>query len=321
MNHIVFLDRATIAPNITVRRPDFDHTWAEHEQTSVDMLVERLRDATIVIDNKVPMRAGTLEKLPNLKMIAMAATGTDCIDKAYCRDQGIVVSNIRGYAQNTVPEFAFALILALRKSIVPFRESVRAGRWQDAGQFCYFDYPLRELAGSTLGIMGEGIIGQRVAEIGRAFGMKVLFAAHKGKSGLGPLYTPWDEVLERSDVITLHCPLTADTEGMIGMAEFRKMTRKPLIVNTARGKLVIEEDLARALDEGLIAGAAFDVTMPEPPAPDNPLIRLLDRPNFILTPHIAWASDEAQQTLADQLIDNIENFVKGAPTNVVSGDF
>lgn len=321
-HHIVFLDRKTIAPEIVVRRPGFEHNWREYEQTTPEQVVERAREATILIDNKVPLSTETLAGLPRLKLIAVAATGTDCIDKAYCAEHGIVVSNIRNYATSTVPEHTFALILALKRSLVGYRQDVVAGEWQRSGQFCFFSHPIGGLAGNILGIIGEGSIGQSVANIGKAFGMKSLFAAHKGVSGLGPLYTPFDEVIETADVITLHCPLLPRTANTIAMPEFRRMKKTAIVVNTARGGLVNEADLARALREGLIAGAGFDVvTPPEPPADDNPLLALLDLPNFILTPHVAWASREAQQALADQLIGNIEAFVAGRPRNVVSGAF
>jgi len=318
---IVFLDRATIAPQIRVRPPSFAHELIEHAETAADQVVERLTGASIAITNKVPIGGAALERLPALKLIAVAATGTDCVDKAACAARGVAVANIRGYAINTVPEHAFALILALRRNVVAYRESVLAGRWQQSGQFCFFDHPIRDLAGARLGIVGEGVLGQRVADLARAFGMVVMFAAHKGKSGLGPLYTPWQQVLETSDVITLHSPLTPETRHMIAMPEFEAMKRRPLIVNTARGGLVNEVALVRALDAGLISGAGFDVVEGEPPKPDNPLLRAAARHNVILTPHVAWASDEAQQTLADQLIDNIENFVAGRPTNLVEGAY
>jgi glycerate dehydrogenase len=321
MSHrIVFLDRATIAPQIRVRPPSFAHELIEHAETRADQVVERLAGASIAITNKAPITDATLERLPALKLIAVAATGTDCVDKAACAARGVSVSNIRGYAVNTVPEHTFALILALRRNVVAYRESVLAGRWQQSGQFCFFDHPIHDLRGARLGIVGEGVLGQRVAELARAFGMQPLFAAHKGRSGLGPLYTPWQEVLETSDVITLHSPLTKETRGMIAMPEFEAMKRKPLIVNTARG-VVDEAALVRALDAGLIAGAGFDVVDGEPPKLDNPLMRAAARHNVILTPHVAWASDEAQQTLADQLITNIENFVAGRPTNLVDGAY
>jgi glycerate dehydrogenase len=318
---IVFLDRDTLAPQIRLRAPSFAHELIEYARTSAEQVVPRLAGATIAILNKVTITAAMLEQLPQLKLIAVAATGTDCIDKAACAARGVAVCNIRGYALNTVPEHTFALILALRRNLVAYRESVLAGRWQQAAQFCYFDHPIHDLAGTRLGIIGEGVLGQRVAELGRAFGMLPMFAAHKGVSGLGPLYTPWLQVLETADVITLHAPLTPQTRRMIAMPEFELMKRRPLIINTARGGLVDEADLVSALDRGLISGAGFDVTDGEPPAPDHPLMRAASRPNLILTPHVAWASDEAQQALADQLIDNIENFVGGAPTNLVQGTF
>ena len=321
MHHIVFLDRGTIAPQIRLRAPAFPHTIVEHQRTAPAEVADRLAGATIAITNKVRVTAEIMEALPDLKLIAVAATGTDCVDKAYCRQHGIAVSNIRGYALATVPEHAFALMLALRRSIIPFRADVIDGEWQKSEQFCFFNHPIHNLAGARLGIIGEGVLGQRVAEIARAFGMIPMFAAHKGKTGLGPLYTPWEEVLETSDIITLHSPLLPETRGMIGLAEFRQMKRRPLIINTARGGLVVEGDLEAALDQGLIGGAAFDVATSEPPAADDPLMRIARRPNVIVTPHIAWASDEAQQTLADQLIDNIENFVRGEPTNLVTGAY
>lgn len=321
MHKIVFLDRATIAPQIRLRRPGFDHELIAHEHTRPDEVVARLAGASIAITNKVPLTAAILEQLPDLRLIAVAATGTDCVDKAWCQRHDIAVANIRGYAVNTVPEHTFALILALRRNIVAYRDDVLAGEWQKSGQFCFFNHAIHDLAGARLGIIGEGVLGQRVAEIARAFGMVPLFAAHKGKSGFGQLYTPWDEVLATSDIITLHSPLTPDTRGMIAMPEFRAMRRRPLIVNTARGGLVDEEALAQALDEGLISGAGFDVAADEPPAADSPMMRIAARPDVILTPHVAWASDEAQQALADQLMDNIENFVTGTPSNLVKGAY
>ncbi|VXC93707.1 Glycerate dehydrogenase [Burkholderia sp. 8Y] len=315
---IVFLDRETLAPQISLKRPAFDHELVEFDRTAPEQVVSRLQGARIAITNKVAITADALAQLPQLELIAVAATGTDCIDKAACAKHGVVVSNIRGYAVNTVPEHAFALMLALRRNLIAYRDDVLKGEWQKSGQFCFFNHAIRDLGGATLGIIGEGVLGQRVAEIGKAFGMKPVFAAHKGRDGLGPLYTPWDEVLATSDVITIHSPLTPQTRGMLSTAEFRAMKKRPLIVNTARGGLVDEAALVEALDEGWISGAGFDVLSTEPPAPDNPLMRVAGRPNVIVTPHVAWASDEAQQSLADQLMDNIASFVSGNAVNVVS---
>jgi len=316
---VVFLDRDTIAPQTVLRAPGFAHTLETHARTAPDQVVERIADADIVLVNKVRLGAQELAAAPRLKMIALAATGSDNVDLQTCNERGIVVSNIRGYAVRTVPEHVFALMFALQRSIVAYRQSVQAGRWQQAAQFCYFDYPVRDLAGSNLGIIGAGALGQAVAQIGRALGMNVRFAAHKGRTDMGALYTPFDTILAESDVITLHCPLTEHTRHLLGEAEFAKMARKPLIINTARGALIDDHALAAALRSGQISGAGIDVTVPEPPPADHPLMQLLDLPNFILTPHVAWASNEAMQTLADQLIDNIEAFVAGRPRNVLAG--
>ena len=317
MLKIVFLDRDTIGPSVEILRPAFAHEWIEYGKTAPDEVAGRLAEADIAITNKAPIRAETIEKLPRLKMIAIAATGYDVIDIAACKARGITVSNVREYAVNTVPEHTFALIFALRRSIVGFRQDVIDGEWQRAAQFCFFNHPIRDLSGSTLGIFGEGVLGQSVAAIARALGMKPLFAAHKGVQGLGPLYTPFDEVLEKSDIITLHAPLMPATRNMIAMPEFRKMKRRPLIINTARGGLVDEADMVKALDEGLIGGIGFDVLTSEPPRPDNPLLSVLERPNVIVTPHVAWASNEAMQTLWNQVVGHVENFEKGKPSNVV----
>ncbi|MCZ2497253.1 glycerate dehydrogenase [Xylophilus sp. Kf1] len=314
---IVFLDRATLSPRTVLRAAAFEHQLQVYDRTAPEQVAERIADADIVVVNKVRLGARQLAAAPALRMVAVAATGTDNLDIAACAARGIVVSNIRHYATHTVPEHTFALIFALRRSIVAYRDSVRAGRWQAAGQFCFFDHPIRDLAGSTLGIVGDGELGRAVAGIGRALGMQVLFSAHKGRTGQGSLYTPFETVLARADVISLHCPLKPATRGMIGAAEFAAMCRQPLLINTGRGGLVDESAVGPALQAGQIGGAAFDVVSVEPPPADHPFMALLDRPDFILTPHVAWASDEAMQTLADQLIDNIEAFERGEPVHRV----
>lgn len=318
MTRIVFLDRDTIGPSVEITRPNFEHEWIEYSSTPSDKVDERLDGAQIAITNKAPIRKESLERHPNLKLIAVAATGYDVVDLEAADERDVTVCNIRGYASNTVPEHTFALILALRRSLVGFRQDVLDGGWERSGQFCFFTHPIRDLAGSKLGIFGEGVLGQSVAEIGKAFGMQPMFAAHKGVEGLGPLYTPFDEVLETADIITLHAPLMPTTRNMIAMPEFRKMRKRPIIVNTARGGLVDEADMVQALDEHLISGIGFDVLTSEPPSPDNPLLTILDRPNVIVTPHVAWASEEAMQGLWHQLVGHIESFHRGVPTNVVS---
>ncbi|MDQ5905905.1 MAG: glycerate dehydrogenase, partial [Pseudomonadota bacterium] len=277
----------------------------------------RLAEATIAIVNKVQIDAGMISRLPQLKMVAVAATGTNNIDLEACRARGIVVSNIRGYAVHTVPEHAIALMLALSRNLIAYRESVQAGRWQQSEQFCFFDHPIRDLHGATLAIIGSGSLGDGVARLAEAFGMTVLKAERKGANVCRPGYVPFAEALATADIVSLHCPLTADTQGLIGAAELQSMKRSALLINTSRGGLVDEAALVQALKEGWIAGAGFDVLTKEPPKDGNPLLspELLALPNFLLTPHVAWASRPAMQALADQLIANIEAFVRGEPQN------
>jgi len=315
MTRIVFLDRATIGPTVAIKKPKAPHEWVEYDRTSPEHVAERLVDADIAITNKAPIRAETLAQLPKLKMISVAATGYDIIDVAACAARGIVVSNVRGYAVHTVPEHTFALLLALRRSIGAYCQDVIDGEWQKAAQFCFFNYPIRDLAGSRLGIVGRGAIGQSVAKIGAAFGMVPVFAGRKGVMDVAPDYTPWDEVIETADVITLHAPLNSDTQGCIGATEFAKMKNRPLIINTARGGLVDETALVDALDAGQISGFGFDVLTTEPPAPNNPLLTVLDRPNVLVTPHVGWASHEAMVEVWRQATAHVDAFLDGSPTH------
>jgi glycerate dehydrogenase len=312
MRHsIVFLDRATLEARL--RTANFPHDYREYAVTRGPEVVHRLKDATIAIVNKVPMRKETLAQLPKLKLIAVAATGTDVIDKDHCRTAGITVVNIRNYAFNTVPEHVFALIFALRRNLVGYREDVRQGAWQRSDQFCFFTHPIRDIAGSTIGIIGFGALGKSVARRAEALGMRVLATDILLQPGLVDVQV----LLRESDIVTLHVPLTPQTRNMIGAEQLAMMRSDAILINAARGGLVDEHALAHALREGVIAGAGFDVLTNEPPKEGNVLLEL-DLPNFILTPHVAWASREAMQVLADQLIDNIEAFVAGRPQNVVS---
>jgi glycerate dehydrogenase len=315
IRRVVFLDRASLKAK--VRSPAGAGAYVEYSKTSPEEIVPRLEGADVAIVNKVPMRAATLERLPDLKMIAVAATGYDVVDVVYCKAHGIAVANIRNYAVHTVPEHAFMMILALRRSLLAYREDVQSGVWNKSDQFCFFTHPIGDLHGSTLGIIGEGAIGQGTAAIGRAFGMKVLFADHPPPKMEGVTFTPHEEVIAQSDVISLHCPLMPSTRNLIDLAAFRKMKRTAILINTARGGLVEESALIQALDEGLIGGAGFDVLTIEPPRNGHPLLEVR-RPNFILTPHIAWASDGAMQFLADQLIDNIDAWAAGKPQHLVT---
>ena len=313
MQHaIVFLDRESV--DAKVRKPNFPHTYKEYQSTwTHDEIVERLEDADIAIINKVPMKADTLKALPKLKLIAVAATGTDIIDKAYCKEHGITIVNIRNYAFNTVPEHVLALIFALRRNLFAYVEDTRNAVWNKSSQFCFLTHPIRDIADSTLGIVGYGALGKSIAKRAEALGMKVLPFDIIPQPGL----VDFETILKESDIITLHVPLTPQTKNMIGAKELAKMKPTAILINTARGGLVDEAALAEALRKGTIAGAGFDVLTKEPPKDGN---ILLDPtiPNLVVTPHVAWASQKAMQILADQLIDNIEAFVAGKPQNVIT---
>ncbi|MGZ3181741.1 MAG: D-2-hydroxyacid dehydrogenase [Telluria sp.] len=314
MHHIVFLDRASL--DATIRPPAFAHSWTDYPATDAAQVTERLRGATICVTNKVPVRAEHLAQLPELRMIAVAATGTDNVDLAAARTRGIVVSNIRNYSLGAVPEHCFALILALRRNLLAYRADVEARRWEASPRFCLFDHPIRDLQGSTLGVVGFGALGQRVAALGRAFGMEVIVASRSPVAAPDVRQLPLEELLQEADVVSLHLPLTDQTRHLIGARELGLMKRGALLINTARGGLVDEAALAQALTAGTLAGAGFDVLSKEPPEPGNPLLALR-LPNFLLTPHNAWASAQAMQTLADMLVDNLEAFAAGAPRNTV----
>lgn len=318
MRRIVQLEGGSLIADL--RRPAFPHEWIEHVSTPLGLIVERLRGAEIAIVNKALLSAAAVDALPALKMVAVSATGTNNIDLAACRARGIVVSNVRGYAEHTVPEHVIALLLALSRQLFAWRDSLLAGRWQASAQFCLFDHPIRDLHGSTLGLVGGGSLGSAVARLAEAFGMTVIRAERRGASVVRPGYRPFFDVLAEADAISLHCPLNVDTAGLIGEAELRAMKRSALLINTARGGIVDEAALLRALREGWIAGAGFDVLAEEPPAAAHPLLDpdLLAQPNFILTPHVAWSSRAAMQALADRLVDNIEAFARGEPINRVA---
>jgi glycerate dehydrogenase len=312
MRHsIVFLDRATLG--VPLRAPAFPHDYRDYGATIAEQATERLVGATIAIVNKVPLRALTLSRLPALRLIALAATGSDCIDLEYCRAHGVTVCNIRDYAADTVSEHVLALIFALKRSLVAYDRDVRRGKWQAIDQFCYFDHPIGQLSGATLGIVGYGTLGRAVAARAKAVGMQVIGTGRRPFEGSVDL----DALLRESDVISLHCPLTEATRNLIDARALGLMKPSATLINTARGALVDSAALAEALKAGRIAGAGIDVLPEEPPKSGNPLLDL-DLPNLIVTPHVAWASEPAMRILAEQLVGNIEAFAAGKPRNVLA---
>src|ERR1043166_6347790 len=306
METIVFLERDTI--RAALRPPSFEHRWLDYGATRPEEILERLRGATIAVVNKLPLRADVLARLPRLKLIAVAATGTDNVDLEFCREHAVAVRNVRGYARHTLPEHVLMLALALRRDLHGYRADVRAGLWQQAPQFCLHTREIHDLHGSTFGVVGFGTLGRGVARLARAFGARLLVSVHKGANVVREGRVPFAEVLKRSDVLSLHAPLKRETRGLFGREEFAQMKPTAVVINCARGGVVDEAALAAALREGRIAGAGVDVLSVEPPRAENPLLAP-DLPNLIVTPHVAWASREAQQALADQLIENIEAFV------------
>ena len=316
--HIVFLDRGTIGPGVELRRPAFDHQWTEYQRSDPDEVIARLAGAHIAITNKVPIHGETLDALPDLQFVAVAATGINVIDLAACRARGIPVSNVQGYAATTVAEHTFAMILGLRRNLFQYRAEVIEGAWQDAQQYCYFNRPIHDLAGATLGLIGTGAIATAVGHLGQAFGMRVIYHSLSGRTIADKELVGLNELFETADIVSLHCPLSGSSRSLVGRAQFQQMKPEALLVNTARGEIVELEDLQVALDQSLIGGAAIDVAAVEPPPLDSTLMKLASRPNFLLTPHTGWASVEAMQVLADQLIANLEAFVAGNPEHVVN---
>jgi glycerate dehydrogenase len=311
-HHVVFLDDEGIGPNVVTPKLPFEHTWVSYPYTQPDQVVEHLQGATIALTCSVPLREEHLAKLPDLQMISLALTGTDIVDMDYCRARGIKVTNVPGYATNTVAEHSVAMMFELYRKVSSYHrlmQQVRSGVQQ--ARNIYFDYPIRDLRNSVLGIVGNGPIAKRVAELGRCIGMNVIFYDRAGRYS-GADFVPLSVLLQRSDVLMINCPLTEETSNLIGANELAQMKPDAVIVNTGRGGIVNEQALIDAMENGRIGGAALDVIEDEPAHPDNPIFRLIDQHNFILNPHVAWSSHDAMQGLINQSIDNIAYFVSSS---------
>ena len=316
--NLVFADAYTLNPG--------DLNWTPltalgnvtlYDRTAPDQLIERVKDADMVLVNKVKMNRQTLEQLPNLRYIGVTATGYDIIDWKAARELGIVVTNVKGYSTESVAQLTFALLLELTHRVGLHADSVRAGDWARNPDFCYWKTPLVELSGKTLGVVGFGDIGKRVAAIGSAFGMKVLVnRRHTDEQPPeGIRYVDQATLFAESDAVSLHCPATDENRGFVNTDLLGQMKPTAFLINTSRGALINEADLAEALNNGRLAGAGLDVLTTEPPAADNPLF--LAR-NCLITPHLAWASLEARQRLLHEIVENIRAFFAGQPRNVVN---
>ena len=311
---VVFLDRSTLT--VPLRKLGVPHEWQEYPLTRPEETIERLKDASVAITNKVPITRNVLEHCPQLKLVAVAATGYNIVDMAACKAHGVTVCNIRDYALVGVTEHVLMMMLALRRQLVAYRGRLAAGDWQRSTSFFLSEPPLHDLAGSTLAIVGGGALGKSLSQIARALGMQVILAERKGAAAVRPGYVAFEEALAEADVLSLHCPLTPETHGLIGANEFARMKPSAILINTARGGIVDEAALVEALQSGQIAGAGVDVLSEEPPRQGNPLLDV-NLPNLLVTPHVAWASVETVHKLAEQLIGNVEAFLEGRPRNVV----
>ena len=309
--NIVFLDSTGIPASHRIPSFSFPHQLTEYAHTAAEQVLARAKDADIIITSKVILNCEILSQLPKLKLIAVTATGTNNIDLAAAKALGITVKNVTGYSSVTVPEHVIGMIYALKHRLIDYhRDQLLTERWATCGQFCYVDYPISDVQGSTLGIVGRGCIGNEVARLAQAVGMRVLFAEHQHTTTIREGYTAFDEVLEQADIISLHCPLTPQTEQLINAKTLALMKPNACLINTGRGGLINEADLLQALQSGKLAGAALDVLVKEPPASDDALwLAAKTQPNLLITPHVAWASDSALTTLVNKVAQNIEEFV------------
>ncbi len=311
---IVVLDRDTL-----VNRPfefDFSHTLSSYGTTEAHETLARIRGADIVITNKVVISAQAFAENPQLKLVAVTATGVNNVDVEAAKQNGTAVCNIRAYGNESVAEHAFMMMITLMRNLPAYQRDVAAGLWENSPFFCHLGAPMRDLNGKTLAIFGRGNIGKTLAAYAQAFKMNVVFAEHKNAQSVRDGYVSFDEAIRSADVVSLNCPLTPQTANMIGEAELQQMKPGAILINCGRGGLVDEAALVAALKYGQIGGAGFDVLTQEPPRDGNPLLKTR-LPNLIVTPHIAWASQEAANRLFDILLDNINRFVAGNPQNLV----
>lgn len=308
----VFLDANTFSSQTDLSLPGSVSHYERHDSTpnGADVIVARCRDADIIITNKVIISRDVIERLPNLKLIHVTATGINNIDADACKERGVTLMNVAGYSTVSVPEHTFMLMLNVMRAAAFYHTQATDGTWQADGRFCLLSEPIFDLHGKTLGIIGAGNIGQNVARIARAFGMKVLLAERQGRAPRDDSYTDFDEVLATSDVISLHCPLTEETAHLINADTIAKMTKNPIIINVARGAVVDSHAIAHAIANGSLSGYGSDVFEAEPFSADDPLLALRDHPRVFFTPHNAWGSLHAQNKLWQILSDQIDNFIQ-----------
>ncbi len=313
--------KISVLDGFTTNPGDLSWDWLKecgectvYERTPAELIAERTKDCEIVITNKTPLRRELLETLPKLKYIGLLSTGYNIVDWEYCKEKGIPVCNIPSYSTSAVAQLVFALILEHTNAVAIHSDSVHSGEWAASKDFCYWKTPLTELDGKTLGIIGFGKIGKAVAKIAAAFGMKVIASTNHPAPFENVEFCDRDELLSKSDFVSIHCPLTPLTEGMVNADFLSKMKPSAFLVNTSRGQVVDENALADALKNGVIAGAGLDVMTVEPPRADNPIFGLS---NCLITPHIAWAGFETRERLMKIAKENVLAFLDGKPQNIV----
>lgn len=308
----VFLDTATFSKQISLDAPDGVTEYQTYPTTpqDIDTIVKRCEGADIIITNKINITGELISQLPNLKLVQITATGTDNVDKDACQTQVISVQNVAGYSVDSVAEHTFMLMLGAMRAGGYYHKQATDGSWQQDGKFCLVDTPIWDISGKTLGIIGYGNIGERVAQIAKSFGMTVLKAERQNKPPRDDSYTAFDEVLAQADVITLHCPLTDDTRHLVDDTFIAKLGKAPLLINVARGAVVDSQAVVKGLENGKLLGYATDVFENEPFLKNEPLIAIKDHPRTFFTPHNAWASINAQNKLWQILKDNVATFIK-----------
>ncbi len=318
MRKIVILDGYTVNPgDLSWERLRESGELTVYDRTAEDQVIERSEGAEIILLSKVAMGKVQFERLPYLRYVGVLATGYNIVDPAAAAEKGITVTNIPAYSTNSVAQMVFALVLELCHRTQWHSDLVMKGRWSESPDFCFWDYPLMELAGKTMGVIGMGNIGNKVCDIATQFGMELLGNERSRSDQSHRVNFRWvdlEELLHYSDIVTLHCPLTPETKGVINRETLNLMKKSAFLVNTSRGPVVVDEDLAEALNTGIIAGAGLDVLSVEPPARNNPLFSAR---NCIITPHIAWATLEARKRLIDIAVQNVRSWIEGSPVNVV----
>ena len=305
----VFLDKGTFSDNVDLPAPTGVTDYITYDDTPRALIIERCQNADIIITNKVQISAEVIAKLPKLKLIQLTATGMNNVDQEACAAHNVTLYNVAGYAVKSVPEHTFMLMLNAMRAGLHYHNKVIDGTWVEDGNFCLLDVPLIDLEDKTLGIIGIGTIGKRVTDIARAFGMTVLWAEHQGRTPRNNDYTAFDEVLACADVISLHCPLNDATKNLINKDTLAKMTKKPLLINVARGGIVDSQALTDAIHSEQILGYGSDVFEQEPIAEDDPLLSLGEHPRVIFSPHNAWGSKSAQETLWKMLSKQVSDFI------------